>query len=167
MSTLTIDIFELARSCQTLEGEVILEDLGPLRERDPQLTVSPIKFVATGLGSIRQYPAVSLSIEGEAQTSCATCNRLVSVPLAHELTFILTKSEAEADSIPLDEDEEDQDVIVGSTTLDVNAWVEEEVLLTLPMVARHDDCHYEPEPEEEAPKNNPFAGLADALKKHS
>ena len=92
MSTLTIDIFELARSCQTLEGEVILEDLGPLRERDPQLTVSPIKFVATGLGSIRQYPAVSLSIEGEAQTSCATCNRLVSVPLAHELTFILTKT---------------------------------------------------------------------------
>ena len=156
MSTLTIDIFELARSCQTLEGEVILEDLGPLRERDPQLTVSPIKFVATGLGSIRQYPAVSLSIEGEAQTSCATCNRLVSVPLAHELTFI-----------SLDEDEEDQDVIVGSTTFDVNAWVEEEVLLTLPMVARHDDCHYEPEPEEEAPKNNPFAGLADALKKHS
>lgn len=165
MSTLTIDIFELARTCQTLEGEVTIDDLGVLSEKDPNLKVGTVKFVATGLGTIRRYPAVSLSIDGEAEMSCATCNRPVTVPLSHELTFILTKSEEEADSIPIDEDEEDEDVIVGSKSFDVNAWVEEEVLLTLPMVARHEDCHYEPAEKEEAPKNNPFAGLAEALKK--
>ncbi len=166
MSQLTIDIFELARSCRTLEGEVALEDMPELGKTVRSLKDGIVRFVAVGLGTVRQYPAVSLSIEGEAEMSCARCMEAVSVPFAHELTFLLTKSEADADRIPLDEDGEDEDVIVGSKSFDVNAWVQEEVLLTLPAIAVHEDC--EAPAHDEAPEpetNNPFAALA-ALKRN-
>lgn len=166
MSQLTIDIFELARSCETLEGEVSLEDMPELRKTVLSLAGGAVRFVATGLGTLRQYPAVSLSIEGEAEMTCARCNQPVTVPFEHELTFILTKSEAEANRIPLDEDGDEEDVIVGSKSFDVHAWVQEETILTLPGIVSHDDCEApaHEEASDDAPVNNPFAALA-GLKK--
>ena len=64
----------------------------------------------------------------------------------------------------------DDEIVVGSRKFDVAAWVEEELILSLPLFAQHDDC----EPDEERMQTeetsetmqraNPFACLA-ALKK--
>ena len=67
----------------------------------------------------------------------------------------------------LDEDEEDEDVVVGSRKFNVDAWVQEEAILSLPASAVHeeacDEDMWTDEPEEAAAaleKPNPFAALA-------
>ena len=82
------------------------------------------------------------------------------------------KSEAEANRLPVDEDEE-WEVVVGSEHLKVADWVQEEVILSLPTFPKHEDCeapyseHLQAdgqEAKEEKPK--PFANLRELLKKN-
>lgn len=166
MAVLTVDLFELARSKGTLEGVVSLEGMPELASSVLGLTNGGVTYVATGLGKIREYPAVLLRIEGEAQLTCARCNHPVSVPFENEVRFLLVKSEAEADAMPIDEDEESEDVIVGSKNFSVNDWVQEETLLTLPAVATHEDCEldYDETEEEEVARPNPFAAALKGFK---
>ena len=67
----------------------------------------------------------------------------------------------------LRDDEEDEDVLVGSRNFDLEKWVEEEAILALPRMVVHDACEARmgdgEEPQEEK-RPNPFAALA-ALKK--
>ena len=100
---------------------------------------------------------------------CARCYEPVVYSIERELTFRFTKTEAEANALPLDEEGDDEEVIVGSRTLSVADWVQEEAILSLPAMPVHEDCEMdcEPDPEEVvmSEKPNPFAALA-ALKKN-
>ena len=162
--SLTIDVFELARTRETVEGDVTLEEMPELAAFVQGVAAPGFHFVATGLGTIERLPAASLTISGEVVMACARCNEPVTVPIAREITFRFTKTEAEADALPLDEEGEDEDVVVGSRRFSVALWVQEEAILSLPAMPLHEDCEMdyeddEPEaPEEEKP--NPFAALA-------
>ncbi len=165
--SLTLDVFEIARTRQTVEGTLELDEMPELAHFIDALE-GPMRFSITGLGIIERLPAASLSIEGTAVMQCARCNEPVSVPVARELTFRFTKTEAEANALPLDEEGDDEEVIVGSRSLSVADWVQEEAILSLPAMPLHDDCEmaYENTSDEEveAEKPNPFAALA-ALKR--
>ena len=141
--SLTLDVFEIARTRQTVEGTLELDEMPELAHFIQALEGS-LKFSVTGLG-----------IEP------------VSVPVSRELVFRYTKTEAEANALPLDEEGDDEEVIVGSRSLSVADWVQEEAILSLPAMPLHDDCEmdYENTSDEvvEAEKPNPFAALA-ALK---
>jgi uncharacterized protein len=98
---------------------------------------------------------------------CQRCLGPVSVPLHAERSFLFVADEAAAAA--LDGDLED-DVLVLPRALDVRTLVEDELLLALPLVPRHDTC---PQPlvipvdadvPEEEPAPHPFAALA-ALKR--
>ena len=95
------------------------------------------------------------------------CQRCL-MPMLQELEFdrhfMFARDEAEA--ARLDEESED-DVLVMARHLDLTELVEDELILALPIVPRHEVC---PEPlsapPEEAPateerRENPFAALAD------
>lgn len=159
--SLTLDVFEIARTRQTVEGTLELDEMPELAHFIQALEGS-LKFSVTGLGIVERLPAASLSFEGTVVMQCARCNEPVSVPVSRELVFRFTKTEAEANALPLDEE-----VIVGSRSLSVADWVQEEAILSLPAMPLHDDCEmdYENTSDEvvEAEKPNPFAALA-ALK---
>ena len=83
--------------------------------------------------------------------------------IEREVAFRFAKSEEEADSIPIDEDD-DTEVIVGSDKLNVADWIEEELILSLPLVPAHEEGCQTDGPEEskdEVQKPNPFAKLKD------
>ncbi len=164
--SLTLDIFEIARTRQTVEGTLELDEM-PELAHFIQALEEPMKFSVTGLGIIERLPAASLTIEGSAVMQCARCNEPVTVPVFRELTFRFTKTEEEANALPLDEEGDDEEVIVGSRSLSVADWVQEEAILSLPAMPLHDDCEMEYENTDdeviEAEKPNPFAALA-ALK---
>lgn len=159
--SLTLDVFEIARTRQTVEGTLELDEMPELAHFIQALEGS-LKFSVTGLGIVERLPAASLSFEGTVVMQCARCNEPVSVPVSRELVFRFTKTEVEANALPLDEE-----VIVGSRSLSVADWVQEEAILSLPAMPLHDDCEmdYENTSDEvvEAEKPNPFAALA-ALK---
>lgn len=170
MQPKTVDIFDFALSLRTLEGEVRLEQMPELAKIVKEIQDDSLRFTAVGVGTIRGLPAVSLTIEGTVMVTCARCMDLTAVDIDREVTFLIVKSEAEADRLPLDEEGEDEDVIVGSQHFSLAQWVQEEAILSIPAMPMHDDCDvdWEPvdEPADEAPvqeKENPFAALA-ALK---
>lgn len=93
---------------------------------------------------------------------CQRCLQPVPVEVNAERSFLFVHGENAA--AELDADSED-DVLALTRALDLRALVEDELLLGLPLVPRHEVC---PEPlqmaDEEAPeleeKPNPFAVLA-------
>ena len=100
--------------------------------------------------------------------TCQRCLESVDIPLAAEFNLGLVRGEQEAERLP----ESYEPLRVGRDPIDVAPLIEDELLLALPVVARHEACSmgYTPEPVEEepgeeleAPKENPFAALA-ALK---
>ena len=162
-----INIFELARRGETIEGEVAVKDLPNLLGFTATEN-GTLRFVATGLGERRGLPAVDLDMEGDVDISCARCLKPMSVHIASGAVFRLVRTEAEANALPIEDDEEDEDVLVGSRSFDLEKWVEE-AILALPRMVVHDACEEkrewsdEEEPQEEK-RPNPFAALA-ALKK--
>mgnify|MGYP003011902786 CR=1 FL=1 len=114
--SLTLDVFEIARTRQTVEGTLELDEMPELAHFIQALEGS-LKFSVTGLGIVERLPAASLSFEGTVVMQCARCNEPVSVPVSRELVFRFTKTEAEANALPLDEEGDDEEVIVGSRSL--------------------------------------------------
>ena len=149
-----INIFELARRGETIEGEVAVKDLPNLLGFTATEN-GTLRFVATGLGERRGLPAVDLDMEGDVDISCARCLKPMSVHIASGAVFRLVRTEAEANALPIEDDEEDEDVLVGSRSFDLEKWVEEEAILALPRMVVHDACEEkrewsdEEEPEED------------------
>jgi hypothetical protein len=107
--------------------------------------------------------------EGKLIGSCCRCGDPLTVDVHLKTSFLFTKTESEADSMPISEDGEDE-VVVGSSHFDVANWVQEELLLKLPLYPAHDVCKApelptDEEEELEDARPNPFAVLS-SLKKH-
>ncbi len=106
-----------------------------------------------------------VTAQARLNQECQRCLQPVAVPLEVQRSFRFAPDEAAAAAI--DADSED-DTLVLTRALNLHDLVEDELILTLPLVPRHEDC---PQPlaapeEVEAPsaeRPNPFAALA-ALK---
>ena len=85
--SLTLDVFEIARTRQTVEGTLELDEMPELAHFIQALEGS-LKFSVTGLGIVERLPAASLSFEGTVVMQCARCNEPVSVPISRELVFL-------------------------------------------------------------------------------
>lgn len=113
-------------------------------------------------------PQVWLHVEAHTtlMLQCQRCLGPVAMPVSAKRSFLFVHGENTA--AELDADSED-DVLALTRSLDLRSLVEDELLLALPLVPRHETC---PQPlwkdeEADAPesdKPNPFAKLA-ALKK--
>ncbi len=107
---------------------------------------------------------LSLSAQSPVWLTCQRCLQPFEVPLALERRLRFVRGEAEAEA--LDADSED-DVLALSRSLDLRELIEDELLLALPIVPRHEVC---PQPlpmavgeedlEEDVPERpHPFAAL--------
>ena len=119
-----------------------------------------ISWAVEGATSKQGYPQITLSVAGTVQLMCQRCM----TPYAHEMdsstVLMLGKDDEHADEIEEILGDESIDVIVGSRSCDVRDLIEDEALLALPQVPKHDVC-----PETKlldtlkSDKPSPFAGL--------
>ncbi|WP_119288670.1 YceD family protein [Azohydromonas sediminis] len=95
---------------------------------------------------------------------CQRCLHPVSLPLHVGRRLRFVDDEAQAAELDL---ESDDDVLALERALDLHELIEDELLLAMPMVPRHDACRpprAQPSPsgdEAAADKPHPFAALAD------
>ncbi|WIT09996.1 YceD family protein [Paucibacter sediminis] len=171
-----------------LDVEAFARDGASLQGSWPASTLERIADSAAPEAPVGDWPPVQWTVRGErrtprggeaeiwlhleadarAQLTCQRCLKPVEAHVAFARWFRFVRDEAVAAELDADSEE---DVLTLTRHLDLRELVEDELLLELPLVPRHDSC---PEPlprpledaddaaiEEERP--NPFAALA-ALK---
>jgi uncharacterized protein len=169
-----LDVEALAQEGARLEGEWPLPSLVRLAEMAhpdaPPLESDRAQWHAKGEQRLVKGapPQTWLHLEATARISlvCQRCLAPVETPLHAKRSFLFVADEETA--ARLDADAED-DVLTMTRALDVRDLVEDELLLALPLVPRHEVCpdalplnHGDGTPKEEVP--HPFAALA-ALKR--
>jgi uncharacterized protein len=107
-------------------------------------------------------PQVWLRLQASASVAreCQRCLQPVLVPLVVDRAFRFVSGEDEAAALDADSDD---DVLAASARFDLRALVEDELLLALPLVPKHEQCPVPWQPEPAAPEptaDHPFAALA-------
>ena len=153
-----IDAFELARNGDTQTGEIPVAQMTRL---EVLANEGVLAYSARGLIGERGRSFLRLQVSGTLTLRCERCLQPMPWQVEVDSKLWLAKDEAEADSLPIEEDA--YDVVIGSEQFDLNALVEDEVILSLPTVAKHELC---PNPLEftNLRESSPFA-LLKQLKK--
>jgi uncharacterized protein len=116
---------------------------------------------------------LDLTLKGRLHLVCQRCLQDCAVNLDEKRRFILVATEAEADDYPLEDEE--QEPLVASQHFNLLETIEDEVLLSLPLIPKHPEGFCEPhatvfglEDEDEGAdeRENPFNVLKN-MKKNS
>ena len=164
-----------------LEVQAFAKEAGHLEGRWPLVQLLRVAETAHGAAEERHATEVTWSAHGEQRTApggalqtwlhvcagtavsleCQRCLQPMAVSLAVERSFLFVHGEDAA--AQLDADSED-DVLALTRSLDLRELVEDELLLAMPIVPRHDVCPLplpvRPGDALAADKPNPFAALA-------
>ena len=155
----TFDAFRLARQGETLRGDAAMAEL-------PRLASSVLDagarlhYEVEGRVDSEGHPGAVMKLSGCLPLRCERCNASLPFMLEREVPFRFVGDEQELNALPIEDNEIEE--VVGSPAMDLLAWVEDEAILSLPLVPRHDDCAV-PFADEEAASSgrpNPFAALA-------
>jgi uncharacterized protein len=172
-----LDVAAFAAAGDELEGRWSMERLARLTAATlPPLAGAPRAGVAWQVQGERGallnagvQPSLAIRADTEVTLECQRCLQPMTVPLqAERLIFFVDGEDAAA---ALDAESED-DVLALTPALDLEALIEDELILALPLIPRHDVCPrplprpFVDEDGAAAPADNPFAALA-ALKRGS
>ena len=170
-----LDIQAFAQAGARLQGEGRLADWPRLlQEQRPgsDQPSGPVRWQLQG----RMLPVagggaqVGLVLQAQVDLAmqCQRCLTPVLEPLVAEREFLFVADEATAEAL---DDESEADVLVISRDFDALSLIEDELILSLPLVPRHDACPQtlpsqavDPAFEQASERPNPFAALA-SLKK--
>ena len=153
-----IDGLQFARSASEMAGEI--EGAKLVRLAGMQCSTPGIRFRVCGGMNERGKPELSIFLSGQLQLTCQRCLRPLPQALELESRLELSASLEEIEAA-----DDDIDRVLATRAMDVAALVEDEVLLALPMIPRHEHCEAAPEIEAaQARKQSPFDALA-ALKR--
>jgi uncharacterized protein len=168
-----LDVAAFAAGRGSIEGSWPLESLDRLAGSTVPLADGgddPVRWTAEGmlapLLGAGLKPALRLQAQASVGLECQRCLQRMIVPLEVDQRLFFVAGEDAAAALDADSDD---DVLALEPALDLKRLVEDELLLALPLVPRHEVCP-EPlpvEPEPEVPASaHPFAALA-ALKRGS
>lgn len=132
-----IDLRALAKDGRCIEGEVPVTRFGRLAES----VMEPAGTLAFGFQGERDAEGrlhVDLWVRGNLILECQRCLEAVQWPCEVENRLLLLRPGEEPPEDELENDAED--ALEVDPLTDLLALVEDEVLLALPLVPRHDDC---------------------------
>jgi uncharacterized protein len=128
-----IDGLQFARGAETLQGTLDSSRLSRLAEL--RCTVQDLSYKLRGRTDAQGRCWLQVSAEGTLTLDCQRCLGPVTYPLALRSELLLAQSEQEIDAA-----EDDLDRVLAGAEMDVGRLVEDEVILALPMVPRHEQC---------------------------
>jgi uncharacterized protein len=151
-----IDGLAFARGAAALEGRLGLESLPRLAQSGCSGAV--VDFVLKGEINERGRPGLRLVVDGSVRLQCQRCLDGLDLPLHLEAQLEFAASDAEIAAA-----DDDIDRVLVGREMSVAALVEDEVLLALPMVPKHERCSAAADSASNA-RTSVFASLA-ALRK--
>lgn len=165
-----IDTFELARSGRQVQGQAPLGQFARLMAGLPRQAGTLVRWSLQGESDAAGRSFVTVRAQAEPTLECQRCLSAFVYPVNVDNRLEIVDTEAGlADE---DADPEDAERILGSQRFDVLALVEDELILGLPYVPKHDVCpseHGSPAkadaPQADDARPSPFAVL-ERLKKN-
>ncbi|MDR3157999.1 MAG: YceD family protein [Zoogloeaceae bacterium] len=156
-----LDACRFARESGCLEGRLALSGLRRLADVLAQ-TEGGVDYRLSGVTGEQGQARLRLRVTGRLLLVCQRCLDAV----AHDLSIDRLLELAPEDSAPAQEEMEDDsvDVLPLDGMLEVDALIEDELLLSLPIAPRHAECVL-PVAAADSKKAHPFAALA-ALEHH-
>ena len=140
-----LDVAKFARAGTSLEGQVPLGALQRLSEgtcAPDDAQPGPVTWRATGSqrGVLGGTPEVRLHLQAQATVwlNCQRCLQPVAVSLPIDRVFRFARDDDEA--AQLDEASEEEDVLALGRPLDLMSLLEDELIMALPIVPRHETC---------------------------
>lgn len=142
-----MDVFEFVRLQRPAQGEVGLGRFLRLQQDLPEQAdgqAGQVRWSAQGERGARGEQLLRLHIEAQPLVECQRCLKPFVWPIDTEVLLQPVLSEAELDE-DLPPDEEDLDVsepekVLGSRRFDLLAQIEDELILSIPYVPRHEVC---------------------------
>ncbi len=154
-----IDLFEFARLNGEASGQLALTDMQRIDTPDRSGVMS--WKAAVGSSARRDLARLDLDIDGAIELVCQRCLQSMKQEIAIRSHFLIAPNEEVAAAL---DDDDAYDAIVGAADFNLDALIEDEVILALPIAPRHEVC---PDGERNVSrgdrKPSPFAALA-ALK---
>lgn len=164
-----IDAFDCSRRGLEYAGEVPLSNFARFTE-DLPVQHGSVRWRLSGATGPLGEALLRLHVQADPVVVCQRCLETFEAPLESETVLQLVSSQAEldADDTPPDEVlDEGYDKVLGSSHFSILEQVEDELILAMPYIARHqacspdvsdaDDAPGAPQPEPE--RRNPFAVL--------
>ena len=166
-----LDVERFASDAQRLEGNWPLSGMHRLVEachaEDRPAATERVHWQASAerrrVGAGESHAWLKLAIDAQPKLTCQRCLGPVDTPLRFERWFHFVAGEEQAAALDADAEE---DVLASTRALDLHQLAEDELLLALPLVPRHEACP-DPLPAirvdpsfDEAAEANPFAVLA-------
>jgi DUF177 domain-containing protein len=128
-----IDSLQFARAALERRGVVGMERLPRLAQS--QCSTEGLEYHLRGGRAGNGKPCLWLSVKGSVQLLCQRCLDPFQVPIAIDAELQLAESQRE-----ISEADDEIDRVLASRQMDVGSLVEDEVILALPMVPRHERC---------------------------
>ena len=128
-----IDGLAFARNAAVLKGRLCMESLPRLAQSG--CSGSVFDFVLAGEINERGKPGLKLAVDGSVRLQCQRCLGSLDMPVHLEAQLEFASSETEIMAT-----DDDIERVVAGREMSVVALVEDEVLLALPMVPRHEQC---------------------------
>jgi uncharacterized protein len=140
MNAFVIDAFEFCRINGSREGTMPVAEMTRLT-KDCFDSSGTIHWRIDGsVAGKTGYPQMTLSVSGAVQLTCQRCLSPFSYEIDSSTVLVLAKDDEHADEIDELIDDEAIDVIVGTRAMNVADLIEDEALLALPFVPKHDVC---------------------------
>lgn len=166
-----IDTAELTRSGREVSGQTPVAHFERLTEDLPeQGEAQVVSWSILGERTGAEHGAgqffLHLHVQGEVTLQCQRCMLPLPWPFDFRSRLQVVRSEAELEDTVYIEglDDDAPERIVGSPRLDVLELIEDEIILGLPYVPKHDVCPSAPETESGQSRPSPFAALGELKK---
>ncbi len=130
-----IDGISFTKKSESLQGKIAVSSLERLRD-DLASSQGEIEFRLQGEMDGQQRHSLTLSISGRVMLTCQRClaDMAHSLNLTSRLVLVARESE-----LPDLNDEDDQiDVVLASTKMNILDLLEDEIILALPVAPKHD-----------------------------
>ena len=152
---LVIDCPSFAREAKSLQGDLPIASLTRTLDLLAD-SAGVIGYRIEGRMGERHRPQLILWIEGVLSLSCQRCLEGISYPLRLENTLEFVVDEEDLTQEEIEDDS--RDFLPAQAEVDVLALIEDEIILGLPSVPRHECCAL-PERAREMQPASPFSVL--------
>ena len=173
-----VDAFDFARRGQVLKGAFSVHRLDRLLEGLPEQPVAEltvlegppavpgiVRYVIEGRRTKDDLSELVVEIQANLVLECQRCLGALILPVNRQTVFQLVRRESDLDDEEIEEDDFGQpEKIVGSPKFNLCDLVEDELILDVPYVPRHDVCpatvDLAAQAEEEAGRDEPLSPFA-------